>query len=289
MLVLTPADVKNGIKYGVGIDEFCTKYGCTTEEFIRRVRGMYHEKAYEILGEIRASERKHRKDRSHLKSSKMKGTSAAPLEMPVDTETESDETEQDAPTSVGGIESELELLRAEEKSVSDKIMTEENDYQLLLSHHKEHLGQLREIQKELIRVEHFFRAKSGEFKAITTEDNQLVESMNRISEARRANVKTLESIREKIKILEIVTLYAYDDGNITIIDGPSMELDDTGADEHFPQLVAYPECENLTVRQIRLIARMLCIVKNATAPTEVLFDSEPVGKAYNQIVSTTIA
>ncbi len=289
MLVITPADIKNGIKYGVGVDEFCSKYDCTEEEFERRVRGMYHGKADEILGEIRASERKHRKDRSRFRSGKVKGTSAGLLDAPMDAGDGTVETEQDTAAPAETIESELELLRAEEKTVSDRVMTEENDFQLLLSHHKEKLGELREIQKELLRIKNTFIAKSEQFRLIVADDNSLVERMNKISEARRANIKDLERIRERIKVLETVTLYAYDDGNITIIDGPAMELDDTGSDGLFPELVTNPKCENLTVRQIRLIARMFCIVKNASLPTEVLFDSESVGKAYNQLLDTPIA
>ena len=291
MLVLTVADVKNGIKYGVGIDEFCTKYNCTTEEFERRIRGMFHSKAESILGEIRASERKHRKDRSRFKSGKMKGGSMVPMSTFVAAEPE--ETEKDTSDAAPATQCDFELLpleelRIEEKRVGDLAVANEIKYQTLLTQHKEKLGHLREIQKELIEIEDSFKRKSDEYRLVVTEDNELTEKINAISESYRSNMISLGTIRDRIKVLETVTLYAYDDGSITIIDGPQMEFDDTGADEYFPQLVTRPECENLTVRQVKLIAKVLCVVKNAEGPTAVLFDSESVDKAY-QSISTTIS
>jgi hypothetical protein len=148
MLVLTVADVKNGIKYGVGIDEFCTKYNCTTEEFERRIRGMFHSKAESILGEIRASERKHRKDRSRFKSGKMKGGSMVPMSTFVAAEPE--ETEKDTSDAAPATQCDFELLpleelRIEEKRVGDLAVANEIEYQTLLTQHKEKLGHLREI------------------------------------------------------------------------------------------------------------------------------------------------
>lgn len=55
---ITQRDVRYGIKHGLDTDGFCEKYGCTNDEFERRIRNLYRHGASAILDEIHANAKK---------------------------------------------------------------------------------------------------------------------------------------------------------------------------------------------------------------------------------------
>lgn len=276
---ITQRDVRYGIKHGLDTDGFCEKYGCTNDEFERRIRNLYRHGASAILDEIHANAKKRNRAggaKSLLKNAPPPAGSA--LSAPDLAQSTIDDiaisSEPVALTTNPKDPSPLQALRTQERQQSDEVISLESEHKSIARRHREYIRQLRQIQEDLIKIKADFETKAAEYQTIVEANNQLVLQMNQISQTRSEKVALLEETRRSIESLTTIVICAYENGTIEPLEKASdFELDESGSDTRYTDLLSRAECEDLRLKDIRILSRMLSIVHNATRRVEPIFEN----------------
>ena len=94
---------------------------------------------------------------------------------------------------------------------------------------------------------------------------------------RRQEKAKLDEIREEIRKLETVGIVVYNDGTIAPMDETlDVGLDDTGFEAVLSTLMAEECCQELRVKDIQTVARLMCIIRNSQVELEVIFENDDV-------------
>ena len=268
--------IMDGIKRGMTIADFCEKYECSEEEFRRRLEFLYkyrsehrEDKFKRILDALEANKKK----RKPRKITEAKG---------IETEEEADETVADNLEE----EDDLETLKRLEEEQSSEIMELEGQHKELFSEHKKTIKSLRAISTEMERLRKEFSEKNTEAQGLINRDTELVQAMNDISAARREKVAILEKTRERIRELDILFLYVYDSGEITTANGSSIpEPESAKLTAMLEELssVAGEECQELRLREITTLAKLLVFAKTQDKRVEVVCDSSELETAFRAL------
>jgi len=133
------------------------------------------------------------------------------------------------------------------------------------------------------QLEREYKEKGLEYDQTVAKNNEFVTEMNRISKELSEKRSDLAVTRQQIKDLERISIFVYADGKFEAIEG-TINLDFTGAEEIFDQLVRDERCETLTVKQIRTLAKVL-VISRSNPNIEFTFDEEPVKKAFSTLTS----
>jgi len=282
---ITQRDVRYGIKHGLDTDGFCEKYGCTNDEFERRIRNLYRHDASVVLDEIHANAKKRNRAggaKSLLKNAPPPAGSvlSAPdlAQSTIDDIAISSESvaliNTKALTTSPKDPSPLQALRTQERQQSDEVISLESEHKSIARHHREYIRQLRQIQEDLIKIKADFETKAAEYQTIVEANNQLVLQMNQISQTHSEKVALLEETRRSIESLTTIVICAYENGTIEPLEKTSgFELDESGSDARYTDLLSRAECEDLRLKDIRILSRMLSIVHNTTRRVEPVFEN----------------
>ncbi len=180
-------------------------------------------------------------------------------------------------------ETSLNELRDQARVQSDSIIALEIQYKELFSQHRECIKQLRAIESGLKDLERQLQENITNYQQIIDNDNQLIAQMNAISQNRRIKVAALEDLRQEIQRLEIVAVCAYANGAIEPLEAVKIALDDTGSEQLYDLLISDEAYQDLRVRDIRLLARMVCIVKNSPFQISPIFENEYLDEYYQRL------
>lgn len=265
---ITQRDVRCGIKHGLDIDAFCAKYDCTHKEFERRVGTLYRQSAESILDEIHSNAKR----RNHIGGAKNLLKSAPPPqpEQAPDSITTPAVATEFQPTPA----SQLELLQTQERQQSDEIIALESEHKSLARQHRDCIRELRQIQDDLTKIKSDFEVKANTYQAIVESNNELVARMNQISQSRAQKVALLEETRQSIQALSTIIVCAYENGTIEPLeDANGFKPDESGSDQLCTDLLTRAECEDLRLKDIRILSRMLSIVSNANRIIEPIFEN----------------
>ena len=119
-------------------------------------------------------------------------------------------------------------------------------------------------------------------------DSSIVEIDEKIiteSEELSANKKILNEIREYIKVLEKVTIFIYENGEIKE-EAAEVAEELLGLDEVFDSLIHNELVENLSVKQIRQLAKLMVLTEQRQKQGQnydLVFESEIVQKIFEQL------
>lgn len=193
------------------------------------------------------------------------------------------------PVKLEGKEAKLVNLHIREQKLLKELQDAKDRADNLEADRRRGLEELQALTKELADLEAAYREKSERCDALIKADKRLAQDVEAATKEVVVRRAALDETRELIAELEVVTICLSSDGSISILDGPTVELSDKGVDELFPLMIMRGECENLTVREVRSLTRMLCIIKNVEHRTEVLFDDDRIGSAYESLKDTKFA
>lgn len=293
--------VRFGIKHGFTFSDFCAKYECDEADFQRKLRTLYRNDYEKMHAAIEANTRKQNRHRSGesyrevvaaLANNLPEGTSLTPEavsfvggQMPL-----ASSTANGSPAvSKKPAEDELALLKQQETELSDQIMELESRHKAAAKQHREHIRNLRKLREELDAIRQAFEAKATEYKAVVDANNRLAEQMNDISQSRSREVSKLTTLREQIVALTVIPICAYENGQIEAIDNTGIALDDQGSELLFLELRDQPELEELRIKDIRLLARVICIARNTRQKISPIFENEGLEQHFlrlNQSIQT---
>ena len=269
---LTAASVVNGIKNNMTIDDFCRKYQCTPERFRQRMKQIYSHDQKNLkhrLSEIEANEKKPRKKSTEAKLD------------PVGTELDDSQTgtKQDENTD-------LKKLRVFENEQSGYLMALESKYQELASKHRASKTSLQNLSEKIDKLMLELKKLQETFEEILESNSSIEASMNKISEEWRSVRSRLVDTRKKIQELTTVTLCVYASGEIAPMDGRKIELDDSGWKGIRDELLMSDECQELRIKDVATLGRLLAIVKNVEKEgfkIEVICDSSELEKVFQKL------
>lgn len=259
MRTLTSKQVRTGIKNGFTVKDFCTKYGIKGESnfLIQLEKAFPNAGADQALREIRKNE-KNRKKPTVKKQAPRKG---------VDKVTKKDP---------------LAVLKSTEATLSSEVMSLENQHKQLAGERRASLGKLRGIQRKVDEIYSELDKQQSLYEAAATEANAIVKQMNQISQVRAEKLTELISIREQITKLETTTIAIYKDGKFEVVEGSavSLEVNEEDLSNLAHRLMENEICEDLTIKQIKILSKLILISQNSLRKVEYIFDSSALEKAY---------
>ena len=279
-LRLTAKQLHCFIKNGDTPDTLCERYQCTKKELRDHISWLYRQdktdrKAREMVSALEAN----------CKTARKEGNSGK-IEEAKEEVIREDITEEctDEKTTVESAEPcTIESLEKEKERLSNKVMALESEHKSWNTKHRDCVKRLREKQEELEKIESRLEDIRKEYDQTIEEDNDIVSKMNHICKIRRDEVVALEKVRQKLDELKMVTLYVYIDGRIEAPDHPDFILDDEGYPELKKELSERPECLDLRVRDVQILARLLKISDNLGGKVSLVCDVDELETAFRAI------
>ena len=268
------------IHEGWTVEDFTEYYHCSEEELKRHIHQIYSKsgkKADDTWKEIESNEKIRRKSSKPVSATGSQGgkqtTPQAPEETPM-------EAENDASVA---FQNQNDTLRAREKELSEQVVALEIQWQDEKRARKECLRQLRELQKELEEMRRAINSQYEECKTIIENSNQCAERMNANLETRNKLREQLDDIRAELKRRSKLLLGLTIEGEVLTLEEFGWELDDSGFEEIFHEIVESDACAELKLKEIRALARLIAIARNEPVPIEVIFDNSDAELAYQAI------
>ena len=265
--------VRVGVKNGMGVTDFCNKYSYTADVLFDRIRSFYRRNMHQasaIIDQLQDNEARQRA-RAEAEAS---ATSEAEVEVASEPEiviaTIDTKPENNWHT---------ELAEAErlEKAQSRELMAIEAAYRSTVREHCDCLDEFRQIQTALEEIRNTFLDKCAEYEQVATRNNELVRKMQEEWEQKNQKAAELATTRERIVALTKVEIYIYRNGNI---EAENVTLDDSGHDAEFQRLMVLDTVAELRARDIKTLARFICIKRNLKQEVVPVFEDEEVAAAY---------
>ena len=269
---LTAKAVRLAVKNHTGL-KLCEKYNCTEEELFSAIGRIFSKDETELKKIIRA-----------LQKNPNKGTWAAKNLVgqteTTENQTQTDQVEKQNPDS----ETMFAELVARESTLSSDVMQLENAYQEKVGGRRGLRDGMAKILEQLSALKESAIKLGLDYDEILSAYNALGEEINRISEERRKKLGELGTVRANILGYKKVLLIVTSDIEISEAKVP-FEMDDSGAEELFSFLSDDELCQDLTVREVRLLARVLKIMEHAKQrQVDILFESDNLQAAYELII-----
>lgn len=280
LVMMKAKNVVVGIKNGMTIEDFCSKYQCSPEEFEERVRQLYGHNKKQLkncLVQIAANEKKARKE-------------VEPESTEVVTETvEADEaaTEEHTPNGVSR-RVELAYLTKLEEQQSQRVMTLESEHKELATEHRLIKTSLRELSSNINRLMLELQTYHQQFEGILVRNAEVEARMNQITAEWNTEGAALADTRARIDELSVVTLSVYASGEIAPMDGFEIELDDSDWQSTREVLLLEDECQELRLKDIATLARLLMIAEHAEYKIEAMCDNAELEMAFRKMCSKRV-
>ncbi|MBR3236382.1 hypothetical protein IKF92_01745 [Candidatus Saccharibacteria bacterium] len=274
-------DLLEGIKKGMSIDDFCEALQCDEEEFKRSILRLYKnndEKLKKIMREI--------KKKSKRKSGNSKKYSWVAKEIDVDkcVDRSVEKEESEEAFEVFSPEMSLEELDRLEENQSIITARLEMKHKGLVAEHQMILQSVQKISTEINGLIVSVKEKYEEFQDLKASAEEIAEKMKELSADVHDKKVALMETRQRIHELELITLCVYESGEITAEGERRVELNDSGSEKLRNTLLKMEECQNLRVKDVGTLAKLIAIVKNLkTSKYEVVCDEPEIERIFNTI------
>ena len=263
--------VKIGIKNGMTVQDFCTKYECTPDELRERINQLFTVKdtSRQVWNEILANEKKPKAAKAPVEEN----VSDAPE---VTEEVTKEEVADDILDTL--TDEELDVLQAE---YSGSLIALEKRYKALWQERDEGRKEYKMVNEDIELLKKEFEAKVHKANKIISRDKELESEMKDVYLEYHEIQAALEAIRARIEELSKIVLCVYGNREIAPFDETvEITLDDAGHDELFGHLREQEEAEDFRPKDVRVVARLIRIVANLGTPVEIIFEDEEVKMAY---------
>ena len=266
-----------GIKNGMTLDDFCQKYQCSSEAFEERMKQIYGHNKKQLkhcFTQIVANEKKARKEAETDETEEVAEVTEV-----------SETTEEDqVPVSMSRSE-ELKYLAELEKQQVQSVVAKESEHKELAAEHRSYKTSLRELRDKIDKMMVEFQHYHQEFEEILSKNAVVEARMNEISAEWNTERTALADTRSRIEELSVVTLSVYNSGEISQIDGPEIELDDAGWDSTREVLLTEDECQELRLKDITTLAKLLMIAEHSDHKIEAMCDNAELEIAFRKLRS----
>ena len=194
---------------------------------------------------------------------------------------ESTTEEQD---STEGKQSLQELLDAE-KFLSDNCIALENEHNALLTARKKDVQTLSEIQSVLEELQRLLKANQSMMNTVLADYNSKAEQMLRVSSEISACKEMLADTRAQIEEAKKLKVSVFSDGTIECENGELESPCEAEVSQLFSTLILLAAAEELTIKQVKTVAKLVSVVKKIDQKYELEFDSDLVQKLYEAAIA----
>lgn len=272
-------NVMVGIKNGMTLDDFREKYQCTPDEFYERMKQLFGHNKKQLkscVSQIEANQKKQRKETvSECAMDRVEGTEDADKAEVV-------ESVMSKPVETSRND-ELTYLIKFEKEQTQRVMDLESEHKGLAARHRQLKNSLRVLSDNIDRMMSEFQQYHQELDEILSQNATIEAQMNEIT-AKWATERTiLHDTRRRIDNLSTVTLGVCRSGEIVHLDESKIELDDTGWQSARENLLMKDECQELRLKDIGTLARLLMIVEHLDYEVKIECDSSELEDAFKKL------
>lgn len=274
------------IKQGMTIEELIEKYKCSQEDLEKYMEKNFEKKARESIR------------RELEKNGKKRGNNTATIvtqeEISKTTLNELHKKERQMQEKNVMVmkenkkepdERSLEKLKDRENALVTEICKQEVAHKNTLSSKKKLFDELKNEKEKILELKDIILKRQKAVDEIFTKIVEIDEKIITESEELSANKKILNEIREYIKVLEKVTIFVYENGEIKEEEAEVAE-ELLGLDEVFESLIYNELVENLSVKQIRQLAKLMVLTEQMQKQGQnydLVFESEIVQKIFEQL------
>lgn len=273
------------IKQGFTIEDLLEKYKCSQEELEKYMEKNFEKKS---LDSVRRSFEKNSKKRGNnntavivtqeeISNSTLKETQKKARQMQeknimvMENKKDSDEMS-------------LEKLKDRENALVTETCQQEGEHKRTLATRRTLLEKLVTEKEKILELKSIILQRQKEVDEIFTKMVEIDEKITAESEELSANKKILSEVREYIKVLEKVTIFVYENGEIKEEAEVAEEL--LESDEVFDSLIHNKLVENLSVKQIRQLSKLMVLTEQMQKQGQnydLVFESEIVQKIFEQL------
>ena len=295
---LSVKNLKRMLKQGDTLEEFLRKYKCDETELRTHILKLYGdttmaERAWEAMMEnakiaetFENAEAGTGADAEAENGVNVEAENDAENDDKIDTETSS--TGETAEVGIGEASTLEELNRTlenmllEKRGLDEKYNEVDVQFKKCCKEHAEIWNEIERLSAELAQKRKMFEDKDKECAFEWFKCGEL-------DRKRAICAEQIHAIRERINELTVVRLMIRADGTVEALNDPDLTLDDNGQEEVYAALMHDAAYEDLRVREIRLLARVVCIARNAERQVEAEFEAEELDAAYKLACGTLAA
>ena len=275
--------LKLGIKNGFGFREFQEKYGMDKEQMQNAVMILYKnskDTAETLLRDIAKNDKKRLKERAKQPVTEYKGVPISEIKSMSLSEfmtlENDDESKEEIPGKI--------LLESEIRDFEEQAVKLETERKRWLAKHHDTAEEMGRLEEELESLREKIVTLKRKYNNLAERDTRIVAKANEALEKQHEVKAELEEKRRKLDEMLKIVICAYTDGTIAPMDeSVTVNLDDTGADTLYQELVNREECQELKIREIRTLSKLLKIVENSTLEFEVVCDTAEMEAAYHAL------
>lgn len=263
-------NVKAAIRNGWTIENLCNKYECDKEAFLERLRQLYcpdrnSKRYHDVLDDLDANEKRIRGKvgtSTGITSRRNTGTNtltdAEMKRIAIDIlKNKAAESEQ----SIAKLKSQMGSLIKEHASLRLSLYDLIKDIDHAISEFKKCYKTFCETRSRIAEIEALIASASSKL------DKEIV---------------SLRDTLDEIEEMSMVTLGVYSSGDISPMDG-ELVPDDTGWEVVRDTLITMPECQELRLKDIGTLARLLMIVEHADCKIEVMCDDTELEAVFRKL------
>lgn len=273
------------------------KNGATEEELIARYGVINVEELYKMIGRICVNQRnldafKKAIRQNEKKARKCSGNDgeAGPKEtMYGETDVDSSKVSEEVPQenileTTEDIPTLAELLEAEE-FFSKNCIALEQEHQNLITARRKDIEELAAVKKTLEELKRLLVVNKEKMTSILEDYNSKLAQMAKYSTEIAACKEMLNDTRMQIEEMQKVKILVYSEGAIECENGDLEEPDANEVATMVSSLILLAEAEELTIKQIKTVAKLVLMVKKLDKKFELEFDSDLVQKLYEAVIS----
>ena len=177
-----------------------------------------------------------------------------------------------------------ELLEAE-KFLSDNCVSLEKEHNALINARREDVKTLALIKRTLEELKRLLQVNQSKLTTVLENYNSKAEQMLRVSSEISACKEMLADTRAQIEEAKKLKVSVFSDGTIECENGELESPCEAEVSQLFSTLILLAAAEELTIKQIKTVAKLVSVVKKIDKKYELEFDSDLVQKLYEAAIA----
>ena len=177
-----------------------------------------------------------------------------------------------------------ELLEAE-KFLSDNCVSLEKEHNALINARREDVKTLALIKRTLEELKRLLQVNQSKLTTVLEDYNSKAEQMLRVSSEISACKEMLADTRAQIEEAKKLKVSVFSDGTIECENGELESPCEAEVSQLFSTLILLAAAEELTIKQVKTVAKLVSVVKKIDQKYELEFDSDLVQKLYEAAIT----
>lgn len=179
----------------------------------------------------------------------------------------------------------LNELPEAEKFLSDNCVSLEKEHNALINARREDVKTLALIKRTLEELKRLLQVNQSKLTTVLEDYNSKAEQMLRVSSEISACKEMLADTRAQIEEAKKLKVSVFSDGTIECENGELESPCEAEVSQLFSTLILLAAAEELTIKQVKTVAKLVSVVKKIDQKYELEFDSDLVQKLYEAAIA----